>query len=151
MIFLFLIFFITLSHAGHARDFEVDQSVRFGEAQVQVAHLSTPLRVELASTEMQRAQGLMFRQELCENCGMLFDFGETRYVGMWMKNTFVPLSVAYFTEDGTIVNIRQMQPQTLQSHPSSAPVRFALEMPQGWFKNNNIKAGDTIDVIAYQP
>lgn len=122
----------------------------FGTARLQVSNLS-PLTVELAATDQQRARGLMHRTELCADCGMLFDFGETRYVGMWMKNTFVPLSVAYFNEQGVIVNIRQMQPQTLQSHLSDAPVRFALEMPMGWFNKNNIHAGDHIRIISMQP
>lgn len=122
----------------------------FGTARIQVSNLK-PLTVELAATDRQRARGLMHRTELCADCGMLFDFGETRYVGMWMKNTFVPLSVAYFNEQGVIVNIRQMQPQTLQSHPSDAPVRFALEMPMGWFNKNKIQAGDRIRIISMQP
>jgi uncharacterized membrane protein (UPF0127 family) len=125
-------------------------AVDFGTARVKVAELPV-LTVELAANDSQRARGLMYRDTLCENCGMLFDFGETRYVGMWMKNTFIPLSVAYFTQDGVIVNIRQMQPQTLQSHPSDAPVRFALEMPMNWFKNNNIHAGDRIRIISMHP
>jgi uncharacterized membrane protein (UPF0127 family) len=128
-----------------------DDEVSFGIARIMVGDYPGVLNVELASTDAQRAQGLMFRDSLCSHCGMLFDFTQSRYVGMWMKDTFIPLSVAYFTEDGIIVNIRQMQPHTLQSHPSDAPVRFALEMPQGWFAKQQITAGDKVTILSLQP
>jgi uncharacterized membrane protein (UPF0127 family) len=128
-----------------------EEDVTFGIARLMVGDYPTVLNVELASTDAQRARGLMFRDSLCEQCGMLFDFNQSRYVGMWMKDTFIPLSVAYFTEDGVIVNIRQMQPHTLQSHPSDAPVRFALEMPQGWFAKQQITPGDKVKILSLQP
>lgn len=107
--------------------------------------------VEFADTFPLRAQGLQFRSELCEECGMLFQFDRSRIVSMWMKNTLLPLDVAFFTESGVIIDIKPMQPLDLTSVPSSQPVIYALEMNQGWFAKNGIKAGDSIKILSTAP
>jgi uncharacterized membrane protein (UPF0127 family) len=99
------------------------------------------IRAEVASDFGSRMQGLMHRKSLGTNAGMLFIFDEASTQCMWMKNTLIPLSVAFIDEAGTIVNIEDMQPQTEQSHCSTGPARFALEMVQGWFAQRGIKAG----------
>jgi uncharacterized membrane protein (UPF0127 family) len=86
-------------------------------------------------------QGLMHRRMLPENRGMLFVFPNVAYHGMWMKNTFIPLSVAFIDDKGVIINIEDMQPQTLNAHCAKKSARFALEMNQGWFRQKNIRPG----------
>lgn len=97
--------------------------------------------VQVASTFEQRATGLMFRQEMAPAEGMLFVFEEAREQCFWMKNTFVPLTAAFIADDGTIVNLADMKPQSTASHCSAKPVRFVLEMNQGWFVKKGIQAG----------
>jgi uncharacterized membrane protein (UPF0127 family) len=103
------------------------------------------IKAEVAANEADREQGLMFRQSMGQNEGMAFLFGAPASVCMWMKNTLIPLSVAFIDADGKIVNIEDMQAQTLNSHCSKKPVPYALEMNLGWFKQKNIKPGSTID------
>ncbi|WP_374364074.1 DUF192 domain-containing protein [Piscinibacter sp.] len=99
------------------------------------------INAEVASTQEQRAIGLMNRPAMPANDGMLFVFERPGEQCFWMKNTLLPLSIAFLDEDGTIVNIADMKPQTLDSHCSAKPVRFALEMNQGWFAKRALKAG----------
>lgn len=103
------------------------------------------IRAEVAVSDEERARGLMFREKLGENEGMVFRFASTRQVCMWMKNTLLPLSVAFIGEDGRIINIEDMQPQTLDSHCAHKPARYALEMNKGWFRKRNIKPGTPVD------
>lgn len=100
--------------------------------------------VEYAKTFEQRAQGLMFRKELCEDCGMFFTFDSSKYAGMWMKNTFIPLDVAFIDRNGVITDIKPLMPHSLESVGSSKKVLYALEMNQGWFANHNVKVGDQL-------
>ncbi|XOV81169.1 MAG: DUF192 domain-containing protein [Aestuariibacter sp.] len=102
------------------------------------------LNVEYANTFELRAQGLQFRTELCPDCGMLFKFEKARQASMWMKNTLIPLDVAFINNDGEIVNIEAMEPLDLNSVLSKGPVRYALEMNQGWFAENGLNAGDRV-------
>jgi uncharacterized protein len=102
------------------------------------------IRAEVASTFDTRATGLMFRKSLGPNEGMLFVFPEAEMQCMWMKNTLVPLSVAFIDARGTIVSISDMQPQTETSHCAAAPAKFALEMNRGWFSAKGIRAGAAI-------
>ena len=99
------------------------------------------IQAELAQTPDQRSTGLMFRKTMGTNDGMLFAFEQTGQQCFWMKNTLLPLSIAFVADDGSIVNIEAMKPQTLESHCSTKPVRFALEMNDGWFAKRGIKAG----------
>lgn len=102
------------------------------------------IQAEVAATEPQRQQGLMFREKLGANAGMVFLFNEPAQVCMWMKNTPLPLSVAFIDARGKILNIEDMQPQTLNSHCATGPALYALEMNKGWFAQKNIKPGTTI-------
>ncbi|MCW5591283.1 MAG: DUF192 domain-containing protein [Burkholderiales bacterium] len=110
--------------------------------QVQVA--GHALRVEVAATVEERMRGLMFRAKLDANEGMLFVFDEPGYHSMWMKNTPLPLSVAFVDGEGRILNILDMEPQTLDSHYAAGPARFAIETNKGWFAQRRIKAGDKV-------
>ena len=99
------------------------------------------LDVQLALTPDQRQIGLMYRAEMPQHEGMLFVFEQPSQQCFWMKNTILPLTAAFVADDGTIVNLVDMQPQTTDSHCSAKPVRFVLEMNQGWFARKSIKAG----------
>jgi uncharacterized membrane protein (UPF0127 family) len=99
------------------------------------------IRVELAQTPQERATGLMFRKTLGTNDGMLFSFEQPGQQCFWMKNTLLPLSVAFIADNGRVVNIENMKPQTLDSHCSAEPVRFVLEMNDGWFAKRGIGSG----------
>lgn len=103
------------------------------------------IKAEVAATEAQREQGLMFRQKLGSNEGMVFAFGAPAGVCMWMKNTLIPLSVAFMDETGKIINIEEMKEQTLDSHCAVKPASYALEMNKEWFKQKNIKPGTIIE------
>jgi len=83
----------------------------------------------------------MFRKEMPQQEGMLFVFEEPSLQCFWMKNTLLPLTAAFVADDGTIVNLADMKPQTTNSHCSTKPVRYVLEMNQGWFAKKGIKAG----------
>jgi hypothetical protein len=96
---------------------------------------------QLATTQEQRMTGLMHRQEMPKHEGMLFVFEKPSQQCFWMKNTLIPLSAAFVADDGSIVNIADMQPHSTQSHCSSKPVRFVLEMNQGWFAKRGIRPG----------
>ena len=99
---------------------------------------------EVANDYSTRMQGLMMREKMAPNEGMLFVFPDHEKHCMWMKNTLLPLSVAFIDEAGVILNIEDMKPQTEISHCSAAAARYALEMNLGWFKSKNIKAGSKI-------
>ena len=102
---------------------------------------SHTLRVEVADNDASRTKGLMFREKMARNDGMLFVFEDPAYQSMWMKNTLIPLSVAFVDRDGVILNILDMQPQTLDSHMSAGPALYAIETNKGWFAERGIKAG----------
>jgi hypothetical protein len=99
------------------------------------------IRAEVAADFSTRAQGLMHRKSLGPNAGMLFVFDAAAAHCMWMRNTYIPLSVAFLDESGTIINIADMQPHSEQSHCAARPALYALEMAQGWFAQRGIKAG----------
>ena len=109
------------------------------------------LTVEVAHTESARAQGLMYRRMLPESRGMLFVFRETALHGMWMMNTYVPLSVAFLDERGVIINIADMLPHTRVTHEAARPARYALEVNQGWFAKRGIKPGTRIEGLERAP
>ena len=96
---------------------------------------------QVAATDEQRMTGLMHRKEMPQHEGMLFVFEQPTQQCFWMKNTLLPLSAAFVADDGTIVNIEDMKPQTLDSHCSAKPVRYVLEMNLGWFAKKGIKPG----------
>ncbi len=96
---------------------------------------------QLAVTPQQREVGLMFRKEMPQPEGMLFIFEQPATQCFWMKNTILPLTAAFVSDDGRIVNLADMKPQTEDSHCSEEPVRYVLEMNQGWFAKKNLKKG----------
>ena len=123
-------------------------------AQPPVAQLNAGMhliRAEVVSDPGTRAQGLMYRKSMAQNAGMLFIFDEAAVHCMWMKNTLIPLSVAFLADDGSVVNIDDMKPQTLDSHCSAKPVRFVLEMNEGWFAKRGIKAGSKLRGEPFAP
>jgi uncharacterized membrane protein (UPF0127 family) len=101
-------------------------------------------QVEVAATPQQRQTGLMGRKSLADDAGMLFVFEHKDIHCFWMKNTPIPLSIAFLADDGSIVNIADMQPQTLDFHCAYKPVRYALEVKQGGFKRRGIEAGSRV-------
>jgi uncharacterized protein len=102
------------------------------------------LTAEIANTQALRAQGLMYRETLEMDNGMLFVFPRLGYYSMWMKNTLVPLSVAFIDENGIILNIADMQPETLATHESAGMAKYALEMNIGWFSEKKIAVGTRV-------
>jgi uncharacterized protein len=99
------------------------------------------IRAEVAAEDSTRGRGLMFRKSLAPNGGMLFIFDGAAIHCMWMKNTYIPLSVAFLDAQGVIINIADMQPHSEQSHCAARPAVYALEMTQGWFAERGVKAG----------
>jgi uncharacterized protein len=102
------------------------------------------IKTELAITPEQQQMGMMFRREMGSNEGMLFVSEEVGQRCFWMRNTLVPLTIAFLADDGTIVNLADMDAQSDRSHCSAKPVRFALEMNRGWFAKRGLKAGAKI-------
>lgn len=109
------------------------------------------IEAEVAATQPERMQGLMHRRVMPRNQGMLFVFPQATRHCMWMRNTYLPLSVAFLDETGRILNIADMQPQTEDSHCAVAPARFALEMNRGWFAERGLKAGIRLGGIERAP
>ena len=99
------------------------------------------IRAEVVNTMASRSQGLMFRKSLGPNQGMLFVFDVSERHCMWMKNTLIPLSVAFIDEQGVILNVEDMKPQTEDTHCARGAARYALEMTEGWFSKRGLKPG----------
>jgi uncharacterized protein len=102
------------------------------------------IQAELAITPLQQQAGMMFRRSMGANEGMLFVNEDHGVRCFWMRNTLIPLAIAFIADDGTIVNIAEMKPQSDDSHCSAGPVRFALEMNAGWFAKRGFKAGSKL-------
>lgn len=100
--------------------------------------------VEVAKTPNERAKGLMGRKHLGQNEGMFFIFEAERYHSFWMKDTLIPLSIAFIDKEGRIVRITDMKPLTLEPHHPPIPILYALEMKKGWFSANGINVGDIV-------
>jgi len=109
------------------------------------------IKAEVASNSGDRATGLMHRSSMPAQHGMLFVFPEAGVQCFWMKNTLIPLSIAFLDDSGQIVQIADMQPQSLDNHCSVKPVRFALEMNAGWFASRGLAAGAKIRGIGKAP
>jgi uncharacterized membrane protein (UPF0127 family) len=104
------------------------------------------INVEIAKTDEERSQGLMFRKKLPDGEGMLFVFERDQQLSFWMKNTLIPLSIAFIASDGRITEIKDMQPLNENTVKSSRSVRYALETPQGWFSRAGIQPGDRVNI-----
>ena len=102
------------------------------------------IKAQLAGNAEQRQIGLMFRSEMPAHEGMLFIFDTPTTQCFWMRNTYLPLTIAFLRDDGSIVNLDDMKPRTEDSHCSAEPVRFVLEMNVGWFAKRGLKAGSVI-------
>lgn len=121
---------------------------RFVYAKKKIKIGSHLLEVEIADTPRLREHGLMFRKSLEPNSGMLFVFDQEQPMAFWMKNTLIPLSIAYLDKNKRIVDIKEMEPAVMgeaypRSYPSRLPAMYALEMPKGWFTKNAIKIGQS--------
>ena len=108
---------------------------------VQLTAGDHPLQVHVARSDEERAQGLMFRRHLPEDEGMLFMCDDCEVQSFWMKDTSLPLSIAFLDEDGTILKIADLEPHDLEGESSGHPVRFVLEVNQGWFEERGIGPG----------
>lgn len=109
------------------------------------------INVELVATIESRMKGLMFREKMAKNDGMLFVFDEVGYHGMWMKNTLIPLSVAFIDAQGKILNIADMEPHSETTHSAAGPALYALEMNKGWFKQHGIGPGTVVKGLDKAP
>jgi uncharacterized membrane protein (UPF0127 family) len=109
------------------------------------------IRAELANTPRTRSDGLMFRQRLADSSGMIFVFPGEQRVSMWMKNTPIPLSVAFIDANGHILNIENMEPHSERTHSSIKPATYALETNQGWFAARGIRKGDRVTGLERLP
>lgn len=131
LISLFVLFFVTTALAD-----------TLPHVQLQIGmHI---VKAEVAANNKSRMQGLMFRKSLEKNQGMLFVFDSSDLHAMWMKNTPLPLSVAFIDEKGVILNIEEMKPFTDAIHAATRPAKYALEMTSGWFNEKGVKAGDVV-------
>lgn len=102
---------------------------------------------EVARSESERAQGLMYRESLGEDAGMLFVFPDAALRSFWMQNTYIALDIAFMDPAFRIVDIQQMEPMTTDPHDSRGPAMFALEVNQGWFEAHGVRVGDTPEVV----
>ena len=121
-------------------------------AQIELRVGTHKIIAEVAATEESRTLGLMHRkQPLADSHGMLFVFTASGFHSMWMKNTYIPLSVAFLDESGAILNIADMTPLTTQSHTAAGFARYALEMNQGWFAARGVRAGARVEGLGAAP
>jgi len=104
----------------------------------------TVVKAEIARTSDERSNGLMYRKKLPDGEGMLFVFEKDEVLSFWMKNTYIPLSIAFIASDGKIIDIKDMYPHDENSVVSSRSVRYALEVPMNWFSRAGVRTGDTV-------
>ena len=142
---LLFLFGFALSNPAQAQD-----QAQTGLQRVKLAAGMHQIDVQLALTPEQRQIGLMFRREMPQHEGMIFVFEQAAEQCFWMKNTLLPLTAAFVADDGTIVNLADMKPQTTDSHCSAKPVRYVLEMNQGWFAKKGIRAGTRLQGSLFQ-
>lgn len=140
MKFLSLVFFLLLTSAAALAAPTIELSAGMHR-----------IEAEVASNNAERATGLMNRPSMPIHRGMLFVFPEAGVQCFWMKNTLIPLSIAFLDDAGRIVQIADMQPQSLDNHCSAKPVRFALEMNAGWFRSRGIAPGAKINGLGKAP
>jgi uncharacterized protein len=127
--------------AGYATGVAAQDEPQLKLQRIKISAGMHQIDTQLAQTPEQRQTGLMWRKEMPQHEGMLFIFEQPSQQCFWMKNTFVPLTAAFVADDGTIVNLEDMKPQTTEPHCSTKPVRYVLEMNKGWFAKKGIKAG----------
>jgi uncharacterized membrane protein (UPF0127 family) len=135
-IFLFCLLLISTAHAEPTLRLQINENL---------------INVEVASTPETRSTGLMERKYLPENQGMLFVFSKNDYHSMWMKDTYIPLSVAFIDVQGKIINIVEMTPLSEDTHTAGGLAKYALEMNGGWFRAKNIWPGQKIEGLGKAP
>jgi uncharacterized membrane protein (UPF0127 family) len=138
-LFSFVLFLISLSSCTALEKFEKRDLVIEGKEG------KVTIKAEIALTDAQHEQGLMYRKAIKDGEGMLFVFQSDQILSFWMKNTLVALSIAYISYDGRILEIYDMQPGNLDPVKSSRSVRYALEVPQGWFSRAGLGVGDRLE------
>jgi uncharacterized protein len=131
--------------------FAVSTPARAQLPEITIAVSGHKVTVEVAGTDPARMQGLMHRRILPDDRGMLFVFTEAALHGMWMMNTYIPLSVAFLDERGVIINIADMAPHSRDTHSAARPAKYALEVNRGWFRKRNIQAGARVEGIERAP
>jgi uncharacterized membrane protein (UPF0127 family) len=142
---------LTLLLSGLAFSASAQDSAQTNLPRIKLQAGMFQIDTQVAQTPDQRSIGLMFRKEMPQHEGMLFVFEQPATQCFWMKNTLLPLTAAFVADDGTIVNLADMKPQTTDSHCSEKPVRFVLEMNQGWFTKKGLKAGSRLSGVAFKP
>lgn len=124
-----------------------DEPARLTLEKAKISVGGKEITVELARRPEEQARGLMYRRKLGENDGMLFAYDSPRVMSFWMKNTRIPLSIAFIDGAGTIIQIEKMRPfDNVSRHVSRGPAQYALEMNQGWFEKNGVKVGDKVEI-----
>ena len=143
--------------SGIAATLRVAQLLTFvGSAQAEMPKIELTagmhrIEAEVAATQQNRMVGLMNRKAMAGHQGMLFVFDQENTHCMWMRNTLIPLSVAFLDGDGVILNVEEMQPQTEDNHCARRPARYALEMNRGWFAQRGLAAGNRINGLQRAP
>jgi uncharacterized membrane protein (UPF0127 family) len=122
------------------------ENIRFEKRELTFEGSGVPVTItaEIARTERERERGLMFRKEIKDGEGMFFIFEKDQLLSFWMKNTLVPLSIAYISRDGVILEIRDLEPGNLRPVVSGRSCRYALEVPRGWFDREGLGPGDRL-------
>ena len=143
-VFLFVACAACAAKPASSRDGKPQTGLPVQTISIAGGHGPVSIEVELAQTDEERSIGLMYRKSLEDGKGMLFIFENDQVLSFWMKNTLIPLSIAYIAFDGTIADIRDMHPNNTSPVHSSRSVRYALEVPQGWFERVGVKAGDKV-------
>jgi len=146
---LILIAFITTSLLPAAQAWSKEPAKPLATIALKVG--SQTVQAEIAATDETREKGLMFREKMPRNDGMLFVFPEIAYHAMWMRNTPLPLSVAFMDASGKILSIHEMLPFTETTHQAAGPARYALEMNAEWFAKNQVKVGDSVKGLEKAP
>lgn len=142
---LFLFAFCTLAGSARAQDDPQTNLQR-----VKISAGMHQIDAQVAQTPEQRQIGLMFRRNMPPHEGMVFVFDQAGEQCFWMKNTLLPLTAAFVDDDGTIVNMADMKPQTTEAHCSAKPVRYVLEMNKGWFAKRGVKPGAKLQSALFQ-
>lgn len=135
---------ITLLLTATTATAQTPQSLKTAELRIGEHTLTT----ELALTANERSIGLMYRESMDEYQAMLFVYDDRAQRCFWMLNTLIPLTLAFLDDQGTVLQLADMAPQTTTSHCSNQPVRFALEVNQGWFKRHGVGVGDRVEGLS---
>jgi len=137
---VFIIFFLLAPFFGQPEATSQEPGKNFMKITVK----GNKLTVEVVKTEQEKAKGLMFREKMGKDEGMLFVYEKEELLSFWMKNTRIPLSIAFLDKSGKIVDLQDMVPFSLQTRTSALPAQFALEVNQGWFEEHGISVGDSV-------